>query len=150
MRCALASRLFVLLVPVMVVSTARAHGVRVFWELKGDSVFVHASFDDESPMAGARVAVFSGAEPSEPWITGYTDDEGCFVFVPDRRESSRWDVRVRKAGHGDIVHVSLDAGGNCSGGRSGFSIPQIIIMSACVIWGFIGTAFFFSARRRHG
>jgi len=131
-------------------SSAEAHGARVIWELRGDSVFVSAAFDDGMPMDSAQVTVFSGAAPSEPWLTGFTDDRGEFVFLPDRSEASNWDVQVRKAGHGDIVHLSLGSDAEYAGGGGGFSALQTVLMSACVVWGFIGTAFFFASRRKRG
>ncbi|MBN2587714.1 MAG: hypothetical protein JXA64_02345 [Candidatus Fermentibacteraceae bacterium] len=129
-------------------SPAGAHGARVIWEFRGDSVFVSAAFDDGMPMDSAQVTVFSGAAPSEPWLTGFTDDRGGFAFLPDRSESSNWDVQVRKAGHGDIVHLSLESDTVNSGSGGGLSALQTVLMSACVVWGFIGTAFFFASRRK--
>jgi nickel transport protein len=131
-------------------SSAGAHGARVIWEIREDSVLVSAAFDDGMPMDSAQVTVFSGAAPSEPWLTGFTDDRGEFAFLPDRSESSDWDVQVRKAGHGDIVHLSLQSDAVHAGGGGGFSALQTVLMSACVVWGFIGTAFFFASRRKKG
>jgi nickel transport protein len=132
------------------VSAVHAHGARIIWELKGDSVLVSAAFDDGMPMDSAQVTVFSGAEPSVPWLQGFTDERGEFGFVPDSEEALNWDVQVRKAGHGDIVHLSLDPASTSVSGDSGFTTLQIVLMSVCVVWGFIGTALFFSSRRKHG
>ena len=147
-------RTLALLSPVLCVlafaSAVHAHGARIIWELKGDSVLVSAAFDDGAPMDSAQVTVFSGAEPSVPWLQGFTDGRGEFGFVPDRDESLNWDVQVRKAGHGDIVHLSLDPSNTPVSGDSGFSTLQIVLMSVCVVWGFIGTALFFSSRKKRG
>ncbi len=53
---------------------------------------------------------------------------------------------MRQAGHGDIVHIEIGAGAATSGGI-GFTAPQIVLMAACVAWGCIGTALFFSRKR---
>lgn len=136
-----------LLVILGAASSAAAHGSRVTWELDGGSVLITAAFDDGTPMDSAQVTVFSGAEPEVPWLVSRTDDLGTFRFMPDRELSLRWDVQVRKAGHGDIVSISLDPDAAASAG-TGFSPLQIALMAACVVWGFTGTAFFFASRRK--
>jgi len=124
------------------------HGARVTWEMQGDSVHIAASFDDGQPLDRAQVTVFSGAAPSVPYIVGMTDENGEFSFLPDHEESLNWDVQVRKAGHGDIVHLSLAEESTNDDEQGVFSTLQIVLMSACVVWGFIGTAFFFASRRK--
>ncbi len=124
------------------------HGARVIWELQGDSVHISASFDDGQPMDRAQVTVFSGAAPSVPYIVGMTDENGEFSFLPDREESLNWDVQVRKAGHGDMAHLSLTEEPEAATEQGTFSTLQIVLMSACVVWGFAGTAFFFASRRK--
>ena len=129
-------------------SPASGHGARISWEIQGDSIRISASFDDGCPMDQAQVTVFSGAAPSEPYITGITDENGKFAFLPDDEESKLWDVQVRKAGHGDIVHISLADDADIRNDHGGFSALQIILMSGCVVWGFTGTALFFSSKRK--
>ena len=124
------------------------HGARVTWVIQGDSVHISASFDDGQPLDGAQVTVFSGAAPSMPYIVGMTDENGEFTFLPDREESLNWDVQVRSAGHGDIVHFSLAEESAPENEQGKFSTLQIVLMSACVVWGFAGTAFFFASRRK--
>ena len=125
-----------------------AHGARVIWEVQGDSVHISAAFDDGTPMNEAQVTVFSGAEPSVPYTSGLTDENGEFTFLPDVEQSLAWDVQVRKAGHGDIVHFSLDGSTDTLSDQGAFTTLQIILMSACVVWGFIGTALFFATKRK--
>ena len=134
--------LFLLTAPVF------GHGARVIWELQGDSVHISASFDDGQPLNRAQVTVFSGAAPSVPYIVGMTDENGEFSFLPDREESLNWDVQVRSAGHGDMVHLSLTEEPEAASEQGKFSTLQIVLMSACVVWGFAGTAFFFASRRK--
>ncbi len=124
------------------------HGARVVWEVQGDSVHISAAFDDGLPMDGAQVTVFSAAEPSAPYISGMTDENGEFAFLPDIEQSLSWDVQVRKAGHGDMVHFSLAEESEDFIEQRGLTTLQIILMSACVVWGFIGTALFFASKRK--
>ncbi len=138
----LAAVLFLITAPVF------GHGARVTWEILGDSVHISASFDDGQPMDSAQVTVFSGAAPTVPYILGITDDYGEFAFVPDREESLNWDVQVRKAGHGNIVHVSLAEDSIADNEQDRFTTLQLVLMSVCVVWGFVGTAFFFASKRK--
>ena len=124
------------------------HGARVIWEIQGDSVHISAAFDDGMPMDQAQVTVFSGAAPSVPYTSGLTDENGEFTFLPDLEQSLAWDVQVRKAGHGDMVHFSLDGSTDSRIDQGAFTTLQIILMSACVVWGFIGTALFFASKRK--
>ncbi|MBN1433221.1 hypothetical protein JW921_00570 [Candidatus Fermentibacterales bacterium] len=126
---------------------AQAHGARILWEADGPVVRIEALYDDGTPMAGAQVIVYSPADPSEPWLHGATDDTGRFCFEPDDREASgTWDVQVRQAGHGDIVHVDLVDPAPEARGGGGPGTLQMIVMAVCVGWGFVGTFFFFSWR----
>lgn len=124
------------------------HGARVIWEVQGDSVHISAAFDDGMPMDEAQVTVFSGAAPSVPYINGMTDENGTFTFLSDPEESLNWDVQVRKAGHGDMVHFSLANSSGILVEQGSFTPLQIILMSVCVVWGFVGTALFFRSKRR--
>lgn len=124
------------------------HGARVVWELQDDSVHISASFDDGQPLSRAQVTVFSGAAPSVPYIVGMTDENGEFSFLPDKQESLNWDVQVRSAGHGDMVHLSLSEEPAADKEQGTFTTLQIVLMSVCVVWGFAGTAFFFASRRK--
>ena len=132
----------------MLTAPVFGHGARVTWEIQGDSVHISASFDDGQPLDRAQVTVFSGAAPSVPYIVGMTDENGEFSFLPDREESLNWDVQVRSAGHGDIVHLSLAEESSIGDEQGKFTTLQIMIMSVCVVWGFVGTAFFFASRRK--
>ena len=131
----------------MLTAPVFGHGARVIWELQGDSVHISASFDDGQPLNRAQVTVFSGAAPSIPYLTGMTDENGEFAFLPDKEESLNWDVQVRSAGHGDMVHLSLTEEPVINDEKGRFSTLQIVLMSACVVWGFVGTAFFFASKR---
>ena len=126
--------------------TARSHGAWIEWTAHGNEISIVASFDEGTPMAGASVTVYSGSDPSQPWLTGTVDSLGHFSFTPDRELSQKWDVQVRLAGHGDIVRIDL-SGENSAGGTTALSPLQIVLMAACVVWGMIGTALFFMSRK---
>ena len=125
------------------------HGAHLYWEMNGDSVKVTAAFDDGQPMDGAQVTVFSEAAPTVAYTSGIADENGEFTFLPDAQISQNWDVQARKAGHGDIIHFSLteDDDDELITGKN-FTVLQIVIMSASVVWGFIGTALFFASKRK--
>ena len=119
-----------------------AHGARITYTVDL-TVNLVAEFDSGEPMANAQVTVYSPADPATPWLTGETDEAGRFSFVPDTVPVGTWDVQVRTAGHGDIVHIPLGEGAALSG-TTGYSASQIVLMAGCVIWGFVGTALYFS------
>jgi len=131
-----------LLLPV----TALAHGVNIQYSSDIEITIV-AKYDTGTPMAGAQVAVYAPDDPSTPWLTGVCDDEGRFSFTPDSSIPGIWDVQVRLAGHGGMVHIPVGEGAATSGGIGGYSYLQIGLMAACVIWGCIGTALYFRRRR---
>ena len=140
---ALVSILLMLVVPV---TTAYAHGARIEYTVDM-AIEIVASYDNGEPMAGAQVVVYAPDNPSSHWLTGVCDDEGRFSFVPDTSIQGTWDVQVRQAGHGDMVHIPIGEGKSPQDGASGNTVLQIVLTSACVIWGFIGTALFFMRRR---
>ncbi|MFC1848071.1 carboxypeptidase-like regulatory domain-containing protein [Chloroflexota bacterium] len=125
---------------------AYAHGARI--EYTGSTTIeIVAKYDSGVPMSGAQVVVYAPDDPGTPWLTGVCDDEGRFTFTPDSTKPGTWDVQVRQAGHGDIVHISIGEGtviNDCEGGYSGL---QVAVMSVCVVWGIAGTALYLLRRR---
>ncbi|MEL6221147.1 MAG: carboxypeptidase-like regulatory domain-containing protein [Cyanobacteria bacterium J06627_8] len=148
--------LVVVLMGVAVIATSEraiAHGTAIRY--RGVSAIeVQANYDSGDPLANAQVTVFAPDNPSEPWLTGTTDDQGRFIFTPDEAIAGDWDVQVRQAGHGDIVSIPLDSvdselstfSSEWLGTSSGVSPAQKIVMIASIMWGLLGTALFFSAR----
>jgi nickel transport protein len=137
-----------LLVSVLLLATAGAafaHGAKIDYTV-GMAVELQATYDTGQPMAGGQVTVYAPDDPSTPWLTGVCDEEGRFSFAPDPDLPGTWDVQVRQAGHGDIVHIQVGSGAVTSGG-GGLTTPQILLMAASVAWGCIGTALFFSRKR---
>jgi len=124
---------------------AYAHGAKIEYKV-GMTVEIVAAYDSGEPMAGAQVTIYAPDNPSAPWMTGVCDDEGRFSFTPDTTIIGTWDVQVRQAGHGDIVHIPIGTD-SAGGGSGGYTPLQIVLMAACVIWGSLGTALYFSRRR---
>ena len=125
---------------------ASAHGARIEYTINM-TIDIVASYDNGEPMAGAQVVVYAPDDPSNPWLTGVCDDEGRFSFVPDSSKAGTWDIQVRQSGHGDIVHIPIGENMVATGGTGGYTVLQIILMAACGIWGFVGTALYFSRRK---
>ncbi len=124
---------------------AYAHGAKIEYTI-GMTVEIFAAYDSGEPMAGAQVTVYAPDDPSTPWLTGVCDDEGRFSFTPDAAKTGTWDIQVRQAGHGDIIHIPIGATSADTGG-GGITPLQIVLMAVCVVWGSIGTALYFSRRK---
>jgi nickel transport protein len=128
----------VLLSPAMVY----AHGAEIEYTV-ASSIEIVAKYDSGEPMAEAQVTVYAPDDPSTPWLTGECDDDGRFAFTPDMSKPGTWDIQVRQAGHGDMIHIEIEKGSVIGGSSSGYSTGQIVLMTVCVIWGIIGTALYF-------
>ncbi len=137
--------LFVSLFLLFAVGEALAHGAKIEYTVSM-AVELQATYDTGEPLAGGQVTVYAPGDPSTPWLTGVCDEEGRFIFTPDPNRPGTWDVQVRQAGHGDIVHIPIGEGVATSGG-GGFTPAQIALMAVSVVWGFVGTALFFSHKR---
>lgn len=132
---------------VLMSQVAMAHGAHISYKTS-EGVEVTAQYDDGEPMSEAQVTVYAPGEPSEAWLTGTCDEKGEFFFVPDTEIPGTWEVKVRKAGHGGLIRIEVEEGNIESGGSTGFSVLQIVIMSLAVVWGLVGTALFFMRRRK--
>jgi len=118
-----------------------AHGAKIEYQVDL-GIEIRALFDTGSPMAGGQVTVYAPGDPSAPWLTGVCDEEGRFIFSPDTARAGMWDVQVRQAGHGAMIHIPVGED-TPTAGTTGLSAIQIVLMGVCVIWGFVGTALFF-------
>ena len=126
--------------------TAFAHGIEIEYTERA-AIEITARYDTGGPLAGAQVAVFAPGKPAEPWLTGVCDDLGKFYFVPDPQIQGLWEVQVRLAGHGGLVRIETGESSVVPQAAVGYSTAQKAMMAAAVIWGMVGTAFFFSRRR---
>ena len=127
-------------------TTAYAHGARIDYTVNM-TIDIVAKYDTGEPMGGAQVMVYAPDDPSNPWLTGVCDDEGRFSFTPDISKPGTWTIQARQSGHGDIVHIPIGEDTAVTGGSGGYTVLQIVVMAVCGIWGFVGTALYFSRRR---
>jgi len=134
-----------LLLVLGVTMTASAHGAKIEYTISV-AVEIRAAYDTGEPMSGGQVTVYAPDDPATPWLTGVCDEEGRFLFTPDPAKPGTWDVQVRQAGHGDMIHIPIGEDVAMSG-TTGHTSFQVILMGACVVWGFVGTALFFSRGR---
>lgn len=93
-------------------AVALAHGVSLdsSRDPATGEITVRAAFDTGEVLDGAQVAIFAPSDLVNPWLTGTTDSEGAFTFLPDYTLEGVWDVQVRRAGHGGLLSLQLDAG----------------------------------------
>lgn len=121
------------------------------------AVAVEATFHSGRPMVGAQVTVFAPGTSETPWLVGECDEAGHFEFAPPADRTGIWDIRVVQRGHGGRVAVEVAGEGEQAGpstvraqasSTAHLTSLQKSVMAASVIWGLIGTALFFSRRRR--
>ena len=136
-----------------------AHGARIDYQ-QTSAIVIRATYDDGTPMAKAQAVIYAPDDPTTPWLKGITDESGKFTFVPDSELTGNWDVKIRQAGHGDIVSIPFQKGQTSDSGEKlalnsqlkkasvvDYSPGQKLLMAISGVWGFVGTALFFSARK---
>jgi nickel transport protein len=136
---------------VLVPTMALAHGVEA--SFRAIPTFqIEARYDTGEPMGSAQVTVFAPTDPTTPWQEGRTDAAGRFVLQPDPELSGLWQVRIRQAGHGVLLNMPVGGSASLAAGISSsspsFGPLQRGVMAACVIWGCLATALFFSTPPR--
>lgn len=133
-------------------SQTLAHGANIDYKIT-QAVQIKAVYDSGQPMTNAQVVVYAPDNPSQPWLKGTTDEHGYFTFSPDFRQKGNWDVKVRQAGHGDIISIPLMSDSNTSldlkSSNSAYTPFQKAIMAITGVWGFVGTSLFFSRNKAH-
>lgn len=133
-------------------SKVLAHGSNIEYR-QTTAIEIQANYDNNQPMANAQVIVYSSENPTKPWLKGTTDEKGRFTFTPDPNQQGSWDVKVRKAGHGNIVTIAMDEEGLIISENSNYSevhhyTPlQKAFLGLAGTWGFVGTALFFTRRK---
>jgi nickel transport protein len=126
------------------VTTVFAHGAAIDYQIES-TVHITATYDSGEPMSEAQVAVFSPEDKQNPWMVDVTDGNGNFSFTPDVSMAGEWDVQVRQAGHGDMIHINLN---DTKGSDGSFTVSQIVVMSVSILWGLIGTALYFKKGKK--
>lgn len=141
----------------VVADSVLAHGANIKHR-QTSAIVIQAAFDDGTPMSDAQAIIYSPEDPATPWLKGTTDSEGKFTFVPESNTSGNWDIKVRKAGHGDIVSIAVekasDSNQSNTANKDGIKanlegiLPlQKFLMISTTVWGFVGTALFFARRK---
>lgn len=146
---------------------ALAHGSTIQFRTT-QAIEIQAHYDGGTPMSEAQVAVYAPSDPTTPWMQGVTDEEGRFTFTPDLEQPGYWDVKVRQAGHGSIASIPVgEAAETAIAAEDAAAAPaeaatavapaqwsgrdytplQKWTMAAAGIWGFVGTALFFTRRK---
>ncbi|MEM6403860.1 MAG: carboxypeptidase-like regulatory domain-containing protein [Cyanobacteria bacterium P01_D01_bin.116] len=149
-----------------------AHGTKISYE-NTEAIVIKAAYNTGEPMGKAQISVYAPDNPSQPWLTGTTDEKGRFLFQPDSTKSGNWEVKVRHLGHGGVVKVPVTSTAeteetqetqqttspNSSTPEQVVRVPesdsleytpvQRGLMITSVIWGFVGTALFFSNRKKN-
>ncbi|MCF2972622.1 hypothetical protein L1047_15610 [Synechococcus sp. Nb3U1] len=134
----------------LIARVASAHGVEASYRAI-PTFQIKARYDTGEPMGSAQVTVFAPTDPATPWQEGQTNAAGQFVLQPDPQLSGLWQVRIRQAGHGVLLNVPVGEDAAIAAGVSSspsFGPLQRGVMAACVIWGCLATALFFSTPRR--
>jgi nickel transport protein len=75
-----------------------AHGVIIDTKMQPPAVILNSSYSLSQPLKGANVMIYSPSTPENPWLTGTTDKNGNFAFVPDSEGDWVFDVDDQK-GH---------------------------------------------------
>ncbi|MEM7034897.1 MAG: carboxypeptidase regulatory-like domain-containing protein [Chloroflexota bacterium] len=125
--------------------STKAHGTEITYKAT-TAIEIEALFDTGEPMANAQVIIYAPNNPETPWLTGEADEAGHFIFSPDASITGRWDVTIRTAGHGEILYIPIEDG-TIIVDNGGSDTLQQVLMGAMGLWGFIGTALYFSRRK---
>lgn len=127
-------------------SSLYAHGAVIEYS-QTTGIALQAKYDTGQPMPKAQVAVYAPDNPAKPWLTGTSDEQGRFRFVPDPAKPGTWSVQARLAGHGAMVHILIKDGEPAKTTLAATDTGQRGLMAASVVWGCIGTALYFKRRR---
>ena len=133
------------LAPIALAQPAIAHGANITTQTT-EAIEIQATYDSGEPMGQAEVVIYAPSDPSVPWQTGMTNGAGRFSFVPDASQPGNWEVKVRQAGHGDLVTIPIDNQGTVTAVTTGTAPLPRWVAIASVVWGCVGTALFFTGR----
>lgn len=125
-----------------------AHGTNITYQ-SALTVSVSATFDDGIPMSDCQYTIFAPNDPATAWDSGACNEAGQFQFAPDTTIPGNWAVRIREAGHGEIINIPISESGVAAASVEEDPLQQVIIAIA-MVWGFVGTALYFSNRNGGG
>lgn len=132
---------------------ALAHGVKIETQVI-QAIEIKATYNSGEPMKQGQVTIYAPDDRGTPWLEGSTDDQGQFIFTPDLTKSGNWDIKVRQAGHGNLITIPIDTtvtthtpAIRSQQSVTGYTPLQTGVMIASVIWGCLGTALYFSQKK---
>jgi nickel transport protein len=127
---------------------ALAHGVVADYS-RISGIEITAAYDNGQPFAGAGLVVYAPDNPAEAWTSATLDERGKFSFVPDHSIPGTWSVQIRKTGHGTMIHIPISEMEVITHGAptGSLTLAQKAVIAISIVWGFIGTALFFSTRK---
>lgn len=140
-----------------------AHGSVINYQTK-ESIEIEAKFDNGTPMKNAQVVIYSPSNPTEAWLTSNTDENGKLIFSPDFSQQGNWSVKVRSAGHGTVINIPIESPATEADNsktpeiitsrstppqplNATLTMTQKLMMATTGVWGFVGTALFFSRKK---
>lgn len=137
--------LFAALITLIVVGAASAHGTDIVWQIADGVVIIDAVFDSGEPMVNAQIVAYAPDNPSEPYFQGIADENGHIEFPIDAAITGSWDISIRTAGHGEMLHVPVDSSASSviGAGNQGRSQTQTILLAGAVIVVLGGVALYF-------
>ncbi len=137
---------------------AIAHGVRIQHHITS-AVKLQATYDSGEPMAESQVTIYAPNNPETPWKQGLTDPQGEFIFIPEPHQTGNWTVKIRQAGHGQVITIPIEkliaatqpisvpvspaTPPSATSSVESYSPLQKGVMIGSVFWGCVGTALFF-------
>jgi nickel transport protein len=90
---------------------ALAHSVLTDYRLVANALEIQSNFSTGEALEGAEVVVYAPNDPTRPWMQGKTDQNGVFLFQPDRTLAGEWSIKIGEGDHGDILSVPVSEQG---------------------------------------
>jgi nickel transport protein len=161
--------IFALFLSIFYPQKGESHGAIIDYK-EVRSISIKATYDNGIPIKNGQVTVYSPSDAANSWLTGSTNDQGEFLFVPDYSVTGNWQVKVRQAGHGSMINIAINqeelSGNNeqdtnvksvnltnsnelksSNSKNADYTIQQKLVMAGFGIWGCVGTAFYFSKKK---
>ena len=125
---------------------ASAHGSAHLRYRQESAIQIEALHDNGKPMINAEVRVYAPENHREPWLVGNTDGQGQFRFIPQAGQIGSWTVTVSQLGHSHNINIPIQQNLAVAAAQtsSTYSPMQKLTMAVVGIWGFLGTALYFT------
>lgn len=125
----------------------QAHELELKVERQPGAVAVRFGYGPRDPAKAAPVSVFSPADAAAPFQTGQTDQQGVFVFAPDR--PGIWRVVADDGeGHREEARITVAEDGAIQFDDHSHSRANIFVTGVSLLVGITGIALWWSGRRR--